>query len=90
MLLVGEDASPIIESNIFEGNCGWPQQYFPNWPFIYRNGSAIKIGISNKASVLKNQIRLNDIGIEINSGDPLIFHNTIEINNKHGQIIFQN
>lgn len=65
---VGEDGSPIIESNKIENN----------------NGPGVKIGIANKARVVRNEIKLNQQGIEVVSGDPFIFHNKIDKNYSDG------
>lgn len=44
------------------------------------NGPGIRIGISNKTNVIRNEIRLNKPGIEVISGDPYIFENKIDKN----------
>jgi len=48
------------------------------------NGPGIRIGISNKSNILRNEIRLNKPGIELISGDPYIFENKIEKNLSSG------
>lgn len=48
------------------------------------NGPGIRIGIANKASILRNDIRLNKPGIEIISGDPYVFENKIDKNISSG------
>ena len=44
------------------------------------NGPGIKIGIANKAKIVKNTIKLNQDGIHVISADPHIFKNKIEKN----------
>jgi len=61
---VGEDSSPSLGNNRIENN----------------NGPGIKIGIANKAKVIKNIVKLNMDGIHITSADPHIFKNKIEKN----------
>lgn len=48
------------------------------------NGPGIRVGISNKSSILRNEIRLNKPGVEIVSGDPYIFENKIDKNISSG------
>ena len=61
---------PLIENNKIENN----------------NGSGVKIGIANKAKIIKNEIKLNQIGIEVISGEPYIFNNIIDKNYSDGII----
>lgn len=66
--VVGQDSSIKIEANKIENN----------------NGSGVVIGIGNKSKVLRNEIMLNTIGVEVIAGDPLIFCNKIDKNYQDG------
>ncbi|KAL4497849.1 hypothetical protein ABPG72_000604 [Tetrahymena utriculariae] len=65
---VGEDGEVLIEGNKIENN----------------NGSGIKIGIANKTSIIKNEIKQNQVGVEVISGEPFIFSNKIDKNYTDG------
>lgn len=62
--VVGHDSSVLIEANKIENN----------------NGEGIIIGIANKTRILRNEIMLNLVGIQVIAGDPLIFCNKIDKN----------
>lgn len=68
ILCQGIDSVVFLEGNKIEKN----------------NGPGIRIGISNKTSIMRNEIRLNKPGIEIISGDPYIFENKIDKNISSG------
>jgi parallel beta-helix repeat protein len=70
--LTGNSSSPILEDNIIDNNLG----------------PGIKIGISNSANIINCAIRFNSYGIEMISCEPLIKHNIIEKNYKHGIYIW--
>ncbi len=65
----GEDNTAVIEGNRIESN---------------QFGPGVKIGIANKSSIIRNEIKLNKIGIEVVSGDPFIFNNKIDKNHAIG------
>eukprot|EP01017_Pseudomicrothorax_dubius_P037831 TRINITY_DN5597_c0_g1_i1.p1 TRINITY_DN5597_c0_g1~~TRINITY_DN5597_c0_g1_i1.p1 ORF type:complete len:544 (+),score=130.28 TRINITY_DN5597_c0_g1_i1:50-1681(+) len=65
---LGAEAAPAIESCKIENN----------------NGPGISVGISNQATIQKNEIRLNKYGIEVLSADPLIISNKIDKNYADG------
>lgn len=67
---VGENGQPSIEHNKIENN----------------NGSGVKVGIANKAKLIRNEIKLNQNGVEIISGEPYIFNNIIDKNYSDGII----
>lgn len=52
------------------------------------NGAGIKIGIANKASIIRNEIKQNQIGIEVASGEPFIFSNKIDKNFTDGILTY--
>ena len=61
---VGENGTVAIEQNHIDNN----------------NGSGVKIGIANKAKLIRNEIKLNQNGVEVISGEPYIFNKLIDKN----------
>ncbi len=66
--LTGDSAEPILEDLIVDNN----------------DGPGIKIGIANKANIIGCTLRYNQYGIEMISSEPLLKHNIIQRNYKHG------
>ncbi|KRX05550.1 Pectin lyase fold/virulence factor [Pseudocohnilembus persalinus] len=66
--VIGNDSNPLIEGNKIEHN----------------QGSGIKIGIANKTLIARNEIKLNQIGVEVVSGEPTIIINKIDKNFEDG------
>lgn len=62
-----------------EGGC-----FLENSKIQKNKGPGIKVGPINRVKVMKNEIRENTVGIEINSGDPYILNNVIEKNYGNG------
>jgi F-box protein 11 len=50
----------------------------------HNQGPGIKIGIANKTSIIRNEIRQNQNGIEFISADPYIYMNKIVENFENG------
>ncbi|KAL4501682.1 hypothetical protein ABPG72_018733 [Tetrahymena utriculariae] len=68
VLCQGIDSQVLLEGNKIEKN----------------GGPGIRIGISNKSCIIRNEIRLNRPGIEVVSGDPYIYENRIDKNISSG------
>lgn len=48
------------------------------------DGPGIKVGIGNKAKIIGNEIKTNQVGVEVLSADPFIFNNRIDKNYTDG------
>jgi len=64
ILLQGGDCNASIEGNKIENN----------------TGAGIKVGLASKPIISNNEIKLNQVGIDVVSAEPIITKNKIEKN----------
>ena len=66
--IVGAESCAILEANKIENN----------------EGPGVRLSLTNKSKLIKNEFRLNQNGIEAISCEPIIAYNIIEKNYKNG------